>query len=198
MSTEMREEEKANELVDRWIQRYRRGSLRFFILHLLLYRHKNPKHEKPHERSFHGYQLKKVIHKLTNRKWEPTTASIYPILQELSEEKIIKQIETSDEADQESRPIKQYCLTPFGINVAEKLESARKDFAKAFIIKHDGAPPHPPPPFRELSKEEIIETLRDASLDRLEELRHQMTHALQYNQEMLKAVEKELETKKNK
>ena len=192
--------EKADEIVETWIRRYRRGSLRFFILHLLLHKHKNSCSEnssKPCKCAFHGYMLKKAIRKVTNEKWEPTTASIYPIIKELDKEGVIARIPES-EAGQEksSRPMKQYQLTPFGILVAERLENARRDFAKAFIMKGKGKHHPPPPLFKGLTKEELSEALNEADLEALEGFQKHLEHRIRHDQRILKEVEKEIKVKK--
>ncbi|MHA2055305.1 MAG: PadR family transcriptional regulator [Candidatus Hodarchaeales archaeon] len=130
------EPKDAEELVDTWISRYRRGSLRFFILHLLQHHHKNST-EKNFKRPVHGYKIAKEIKDVTKGKWHPTTASVYPILKELAEVGVITKVSASDDITQDShRPVKQYKLTSFGEKVAEKLEAAREEFGKAFIDRN--------------------------------------------------------------
>lgn len=201
MSINEKDKEKADQLVDTWIGRYRRGSLRFFILHLLLYKHQKFHNQKPSEHDkhvFHGYMLKNAIKNVTKGKWQPTTASIYPILKELAKEEVIARIPDSEiTQDESSRPIKQYQLTSFGILVAQGLEQARKEFAKDFIIKGTGKHHPPPPLLRGLSKEELLETFNESSLESLEDFRNHLEKQLQHDQKILQQVEKEIKFKKN-
>ncbi|MFW9853432.1 MAG: PadR family transcriptional regulator [Candidatus Thorarchaeota archaeon] len=130
-------ETRADELLKRWMRGYRRGSLRFFILHLLLHHslHESveklqPSHgSKP--RSYHGYHLAQTIRDITEGKWHPKTASIYPILKELKDEGIIEEVPHSTE--ESGRGSKHYRLTSFGERVGTKLEDARMEFSRPLI-----------------------------------------------------------------
>ena len=194
MSTHIRQEEEAQQLVDTWLHRYRRGSLRFFILHLLLHKHSDCKSER---QSFHGYKLAKAIKEETHGEWSPKTASIYPILKELVKEKVIEQpTDVEILSDDSARSIKQYCLTPFGIVVAKKLEESRKNMAKHFIARHGGAPRPPPPMFR-LPKKELIEILEETEVEHLVDFQHHLLKIRDHNQEILDIIDKLLEKKKD-
>ena len=200
MTTDVQDEERADSLVDTWISRYRRGSLRFFILHLLLYRHRQSLNEnstKPCKHAFHGYMLKHAIKDVTKGKWQPTTASIYPILKELDQEEIITRISETEASQEEStRPIKQYQLTSFGILVAQKLEQARKEFAKAFSMRGMRGHHPPPPMFKQLSKEELAKILNIADLDVLESFQKHIENHIQHDKWILEEIRQEINHKK--
>jgi len=194
----------ADDLVEKWIQGFHRGSLRFFILHLLCHEKQHKNNTKPDESPFrkkiHGYHIAKAIKEITDERWEPKTASIYPILNQFKEEGIIE--ETADQNDKEvKRDIKKYRLTDYGVEVAQKLEQARKDFAKAFSIH----PRHGPPPRPhlqiiksklELSDEEFSDLLKNASINELEMEENQLKETVLMIQDTLKAVEEEIERRR--
>jgi DNA-binding PadR family transcriptional regulator len=193
----------ADELVEKWIQGFHRGSLRFFILHLLRHEreHKDgTKKESPLRKRIHGYHIAKAIKEITDERWEPKTASIYPILNQFEEEGIIEV--TANQNDKEGKRFtKKYRLTDYGLEVAQKLEQARRDFANAFKIH----PRHGPPPNPdlqmiksklELTDEELSELLHKASLKDLEMEESQLKDSILLIQDTLKAVEAEIERRK--
>ncbi len=195
LSMTEQQDEKAQLLVNTWIHRYRRGSLRFFILHLLLHKHskKNTEHQ-----SFHGYKLAKAIHEETKGDWSPKTASIYPILKGLVKDNVIEHSPDSEHFSEDStRPIKQYRLTPYGILVATKLEDMRKDMTRHFISGQGGAPRPPPPMFR-LPKEELFKILKNTDADHLEEFHQHFLKMQTQNQEILKFLDTLLKEKKTR
>ncbi|MHA2304215.1 MAG: PadR family transcriptional regulator [Candidatus Hodarchaeales archaeon] len=185
-------EKKAKKLVDKWIERYRRGSLRFFIVHLLLYKHHHEEADSNEHMSFHGYKLSQKIDEVTKGKWKPTTASIYPILKELNEANVLEKI-PEVEQHQTGRTVIEYQLTPFGLIVAKKLEEARKNFAKAFIT---GKSKHMPPPLfplgREFSPEEAQEIITKSSDDVLKNHRNHMNNRIKHVKDQLILIENEL------
>ncbi len=74
--------------------------------------------------------------------------------------------------------------------VAQKLETARKEFAKAFITKRtNGYPPPPPPFFKHLSEIEIRESLDKSDLKTLKELKSHQKKLLQHNQKLLDMID---------
>ncbi len=189
---------KAKTLVDRWIQGYRRGSLRFFILHLLLHEHHHKDSDETELNSFHGYKISKKIDEVTKGKWRPTTASIYPILKELSKVDVVEKI-PGVEQKETGRTTIEYRLTPFGLQTAKKLEEARKEFAKAFIAGKKGEMPPPLFPFgRHLPPEEAKEILRQASDEALFSHRNQIKERMRHTQKHLKYIENELKNRKKK
>ncbi|MFW9777614.1 MAG: PadR family transcriptional regulator [Candidatus Heimdallarchaeota archaeon] len=171
---------KAEELLKRWMRGYRRGSLRFFILHLLLHhsRHENmEKSQLSHgskPRSYHGYHLAQTIRDITEGKWHPKTASIYPILKELKDEGIIEEVPQSME--ETGRGSKHYRLTSFGKKVGAKLEDARMEFSR--------------PLFEHGSMKSILPLLRLASTHDEEKIDRFLESV---DQETLKKVYKQLE-----
>ncbi|MFX0205026.1 MAG: PadR family transcriptional regulator [Candidatus Hodarchaeota archaeon] len=204
MESSNKKEIAENDLVEKWIQGFHRGSLRFFILHLL--RHERLQKtcteagKSPFRRRIHGYHIAKAIKQITDERWEPKTASIYPILNQFQEEGIIEEIE--DKNDKEGgRFTKKYQLTDYGVEVAQKLEQARHDFAKAFKIH----PRHGPPPRPhlqmikyklELTDEEFSELLENASLEDLKIEERKLNEHILLIQDTLKAVEAEINRKK--
>jgi DNA-binding PadR family transcriptional regulator len=193
LSTPVQQEEDAQLLVDTWIHRYRRGSLRFFILHLLLHKHTDLKAE---SQSFHGYKLAKAIQEETHGEWSPKTASIYPILKELVKEEVIEHTsERETVSDESSRSIKQYCLTPFGMVVAKKLEENRKNMAKHFISRHGDAPRPLPPMFR-LPKKDLLAILKESDVVHLEDFQQHLIKMQKHNQELLNIIDNLLKEKK--
>lgn len=194
----------ADDLVEKWIQGFHRGSLRFFILHLLRHerQHKNStkKEESTFRKRIHGYHIAKAVKEITEDRWEPKTASIYPILKQFKEEGIIEEI--ANQNDKEGKRFtKKYQLTDYGIEVAQKLEQARKDFTRAFRIhSRHGPPPHPHLQMikskLELSNKEISELLKNASLKDLEIEESQLKESILMIQDTLRAVEAEIERKK--
>jgi DNA-binding PadR family transcriptional regulator len=193
LSIHQQQEEKAQQLVDTWFHRYRRGSLRFFILHLLLHKHGENKSER---QLFHGYKLVKAIHDETHGEWTPKTASIYPILKELAKEDVIEQSsESSALSDESARSIKQYCLTPFGIIVAKKLEEKRKEMAKNFISKHGETPRLPPPMFR-LPRKELLKVLEESEMEHLVDFQNHLLKIQKHNNEILDIIDNLLKEKK--
>ncbi|UCG04014.1 MAG: PadR family transcriptional regulator [Candidatus Heimdallarchaeota archaeon] len=196
--------DSTDKLVEKWIQGFHRGSLRFFILHLLRHEREDKNITQTGENLFrkkiHGYHIAKAIKEITEEKWEPTTASIYPILNQFEKERIIEEIAEGNNKEGK-RFTKKYRLTDYGLEVAQKLEQARKDFAKAFRIH----PRHIPPPQShlqmiksklDLSDEEISEILASASLRDLKIEKKQLEESILLIQETLKAVEAEIERKK--
>ena len=195
LTTPVQQEEAAQQLVDTWIHRYRRGSLRFFILHLLLHKHTDCKSDR---QSFHGYKLAKAIQDETHGEWSPKTASIYPILKELVKEDVIEHTRESEPvSDESSRSIKQYCLTPFGTVVARKLEENRKNMARHFISR-PGDTPHPPPPMFRFPKKELLEILKESEVDHLEDFQQHLLKMQKHNQEILNLINDILQEKKTK
>lgn len=129
-------EKKAEKLVDTWTSRYRRGSLRFFVIHILQH-HIAHSAKTPSRSPCYGYKMAKEIEKATDGKWDLPPASIYPILKELVSLGIIEKVTTSEEwIDDNQRPVKQYELTEYGHVVAGKLQTAREEFSKAFFLKN--------------------------------------------------------------
>ena len=127
-----------------------------------------------------------------------TTHRIYrTIIKELDKEGVIARIPESEAGQKKSsRPMKQYQLTPFGILVSERLENARRDFAKAFIMKGKGKHHPPPPLFKGLTKEELSEALNEADLEALKDFQKHLEHRIRHDQRILKEVEKEIKVKK--
>ncbi len=188
LSTDKKLEDRAEQIVHTWFHRYRRGSLRFFILHLLLYQHSDNK-------SFHGYKLAKAIHRETHGDWSPKTASIYPILKELVKDGVIEHIPDSEtSSDDSSRNPKQYCLTPFGIIVARKIEDHRKNMTQRFISR-TGEAPHPPPPMFRLPKAELLEILEQSDVTHLKEFKRHLLTIQNHNQKLLDMIDKLLKEK---
>jgi DNA-binding PadR family transcriptional regulator len=187
---------KAEKLVDKWIERYRRGSLRFFIVHLLLHKHHHEASNNKETTSFHGYKLSQKVDEVTKGKWRPTTASIYPILKELNEAGVLDRI-PGVEQQETGRTVIEYELTPFGLKVAKKLEEARKDFARAFIT---GEGKHIPPPLfpigRHFSPEEAQEVITKASDDALKKHSFHIKKKITHGQNQLKLIEEELDRRK--
>lgn len=201
MESKNKKQKSANDLVEKWIQGFHRGSLRFFILHLLRHerQHKMNKEERcsPFRKKIHGYHIAKAIKEITDDRWEPKTASIYPILNQFKEEGIIEEINEDKEG---GRFTKKYQLTDYGVEVAQKLDQARKDFAKAFRIH----PRHGPPPRPhlqmiksklELTDEEFSELLKNASLEDLKIEKSKLNEHILLIQHTLRAVEAEIERK---
>ena len=194
----------ANKLVEKWIQGFHRGSLRFFILHLLRHERQNKNSTKtdgsPFRKRIHGYHIAKAIKEITDKRWEPKTASIYPILKQFEKEGIIEEI--AEQNDKEGKRFtKKYQLTEYGVEVAQKLEQARKDFVKAFRIH----PRHGPPPRPhlqmiksrlELTDEEVSELLKNATSSDLEREKIQLQESILLIQDTLKAVEEETERRR--
>ncbi len=194
MSSPEKQELRAKNLVHTWFHRYRRGSLRFFILHLLLNKHSNTKSKRE---SFHGYKLAKAIKTETRDEWSPTTASIYPILKELAKEGIIEQTESNDSSSESSkRSSIQYCLTPFGLTVAKHLEEHRKNMARHFISR-TGDSHHPPPPIFHLPKDELLAVLKKSDKAHLEDFQKHLLSLQKHNQSLLEMIEKLLQEKQN-
>lgn len=204
MESKNKKNETADDLVEKWIQGFHRGSLRFFILHLLRHEreHKNgpETEESPLRKRIHGYYIAQRIKEITDDRWEPKTASIYPILNQFKEEGIIEEI--ANQNDKEGKRFtKQYQLTDYGVEVAQKLEQARKDFAKAFRIHPRHGPPLRPhlqmiKSKLELSDEEVSELLKNATLKDLEIEENQLKEGILMIQDTLKAVEGEIERRK--
>lgn len=206
MESEKAKTKSTDDLVEKWIQGFHRGSLRFFILHLLCYERqqknsiKTKKSTFPFRKRIHGYHIAKAIKAITEERWEPKTASIYPILNQFEEEGIIEEI--ADQIDKEGRRFtKKYQLTDYGVEVAQKLEQARRDFTKSFRIH----PRHGPPPRPhlqmiksklELDDEEVSELLKNASLEDLEMEETQLKESIIMIQDTLKAVEAEIASRK--
>ena len=204
LESKNKQRKSANDLVEKWIQGFHRGSLRFFILHLLRHerQHKMNKEEEkcsPFKKKIHGYHIAKAIKEITDDRWEPKTASIYPILNQFKEEGIIEEI--NEKNDKEGgRFTKKYQLTDYGVEVAQKLEQARKDFAKAFKIHPRYGPP-PRPHLQmiksklELTDGEFHELLQNASLEDLKIEETKLNEHILMIQDTLKAIEAEIEQK---
>ncbi|MHA1214096.1 MAG: PadR family transcriptional regulator [Candidatus Hodarchaeales archaeon] len=204
MSIKVDDEKRADELVNKWIQRYRRGSLRFFILHLLLHRsNRDEQYSKDKSgcprkaMSFHGYKIAQVINEATKGKWRPTTSSIYPILKELMEEGVLEKTEISEAHESTRSPI-EYQLTPFGRTVAEKFDKERKEFARSFIRGRPKSDLLHPSPFKGLSRKELIEEFKATKTERLEEHYQRISEIINYYQEILNIVKGELEERNKK
>ncbi len=193
MSSEQKLDESANNLVEKWIERYRRGSLRFFIVHLLLHKHHHKGNDSKEISSFHGYKLSQKIDEVTKGKWRPTTASIYPVLKELNEAGVLDRNPGVEQQDT-GRTVIEYQLTDFGLKVAKKLEEARKEFARAFIA---GESSHIPPPLfplgRTFSPEEAQGILSKASDDALKKHRIHMKKKIKHVEDQLIFIEEELD-----
>ncbi|MFW9906106.1 MAG: PadR family transcriptional regulator [Candidatus Thorarchaeota archaeon] len=195
----------ADELVEKWIQGFHRGSLRFFILHLLRHDREDKnitqKGENLFRKKIHGYHIAKAIKEITEEKWEPTTASIYPILNQFKEEGIIEEIAENDDTEGK-RFTKKYRLTDYGLEVAQKLEQARKDFTKAFRM-HPRHGPSKRPHLQmitsrlELTDEEVSELLTNASFEELREEESQLKESILLIQDTLKAVKAEIRRRKS-
>ena len=193
MSSDQELDEKANHLVEKWIERYRRGSLRFFIVHLLLHKHQHKVNDSTKPSSFHGYKLSQKIDEITKGKWRPTTASIYPILKELNEAEVLDRI-PGVEQQETGRTVIEYQLTPFGLKVGKKLEDARKNFAKAFVSGNGSNIPHLLFPIgRKLSHKEVQAILTEAPEDGLLSHKHYINKRLKHIKDQLKLLENELE-----
>jgi len=187
---------KAEELVDKWIERYRRGSLRFFILHFLLYKHRHKDTNSLGTSSFHGYKLAQKVEEVTQGKWKPTTASIYPILKELYEAEVLEKI-PGVEQQETGRTTIEYKLTPFGLKTAQKLEEARKEFAKAFIEGKKGhLPPLLFPLGSNISPEEAKKIFLKAPDEVLCSHRDQIKEKIEHIHKHLEYIEKELDHRK--
>ena len=192
-------DEQAKLLVTTWMKRYRRGSLRFFILHLLRYHcmldevnHSlDPDIEK--KKSIHGYKIAQQIDEVTKGKWHPKTSSIYPILKELTEKGVLELI--SGEVE-DPRSVKHYKLTPFGMKVAEKLEESRKEFTRSFILGKDKPVGPPPQLFSNLSQEELQEVLSEAETERLEHHLKHLQKSIEHTSKLIRMIEEELTTRK--
>ncbi|MHA2225275.1 MAG: PadR family transcriptional regulator [Candidatus Hodarchaeales archaeon] len=198
MSLDQELDESANNLVEQWIKGYRRGSLRFFILHLLLYkeRYKNNDSRSEHKRTFHGYHIAKVIEKITQGKWHPTTASIYPILKQFSEERIVEEVPDLNDPEGK-RFTKKYRLTKFGIDVAEKMENARKDFGKSFAAaKKESLHISTMKIRHKMADKEILEFLDDIDLELLESEKDNMIETISMLQNTLNMIETEIGKRK--
>ncbi|MFX0122224.1 MAG: PadR family transcriptional regulator [Candidatus Hodarchaeota archaeon] len=204
MESKIEKTKNADDLVEKWIQGFHRGSLRFFILHLLRHEKQHKDNIKPTESPFrkriHGYHIAKAIKEITDKRWEPKTASIYPILNQFEEEGIIEEI--ADKNNKEGKRFtKKYQLTDYGLEVAQKLEKARRDFAKAFKIHSRHSPPLRPhlqliKSKLELTDEEVFELLKNASLNDLKIEEKQLKESILMIQDTLKAVEAEIERRK--
>ncbi|MFX0015001.1 MAG: PadR family transcriptional regulator [Promethearchaeota archaeon] len=205
MESEKEDKEISDQLVEKWIQGFHRGSLRFFILHLLRHEREYKNDIKPEESPFrkkiHGYHIAKAIEEITDERWKPTTASIYPILNQFEEEGIITEIE--DQSNKErKRFTKNYQLTDYGLKVAQKLEQARIEFAKSFRM-HPRRNQPPAPHLQmiksklELSDEELSELLKNASLPDLESEKRQLEDSILMIQDTLRAVEEEIERRRS-
>lgn len=187
---------KAEELVDKWIERYRRGSLRFFILHLLLHKHHHKDTNRKGPSSFHGYKLAQKVEEVTKGKWRPTTASIYPILKELHEAGVLEKI-PEVEPQETGRTTIEYKLTPFGLKTAQKLEEARKEFAKAFIAGKKGhLPPLLFPLGSNISPEEAKKIFLKAPDEVLCSHRDHIKGKMEHIQQHLEYIEKEQDRRK--
>ena len=191
------------ELVKKWMQSYHRGSLRFFILHLLLYKGHHKDNENQCRKSIHGYHIAKEIEKVTDGKWHPTTASIYPLLKQFKKEGIIEEVEPPIEGkgdfkeSQGKRITKDYQLTPLGIKVAEEVENARKEFAKSFARQKKRIPPIPELRLKlKFSNEEILELIKEVNLDDLETEQIHLKRAVNTLNETLGLIEKEIRHRK--
>jgi DNA-binding PadR family transcriptional regulator len=205
VSTEKTESEE-DRLVERWIQGFRRGSLRFFILHLLLHRSYHEESKLPkqlHKRSIHGYNIAKAIDKVTEGRWHPTTASIYPILKQFKEEGIIEEVEPKSEEQEDSkdfhgkRIIRRYRLTSYGVKVAKKVEQARKDFSKSFIPRRKGPPPVSLLKLEsKISDKEFLTLLKELDIDVLETERNHLKKRIPKLQETLEVLEGEIAKRK--
>ncbi|MFX0182665.1 MAG: PadR family transcriptional regulator [Candidatus Hodarchaeota archaeon] len=205
VSTENTESEE-DKLVERWIQGFRRGSLRFFILHLLLHRNYHEESKLPkqlHKRAFHGYNIAKAIDKVTQGRWHPTTASIYPILKQFKDEGIIEEVEPKAEEKEDSkdfhgkRIIRRYRLTPYGVKVAKKVEQARKDFSKSFIPRRKGPPPVSLLKLEsKITDKEFLTLLSELDIDVLETERDHLKKRIPKIQETLEILEGEIATRK--
>ncbi len=202
LETKNEDKNDTNDLVNKWIQGFHRGSLRFFILHLLLhdreFKSSTKTEQPPFRRKIHGYHIAKVIEQITDKTWSPTTASIYPVLKQFEEEGIIEEI--SDQNNKEGKRFtKNYQLTDYGVEVAQKLRQARKDFTKAFRMH--GPPPRPHFHFAksilELSDEEISELLKDTSLEDLEREKKQLKESILLMKDATKAIENEIERRRH-
>ncbi|WP_455140841.1 PadR family transcriptional regulator [Candidatus Hodarchaeum mangrovi] len=195
-------DEQAKLLVTTWMKRYRRGSLRFFILHLLrchsILDEANQSLDPDIERkkSIHGYKIAQEIDEVTKGKWHPKTSSIYPILKELTEKRVLEMI--SGEVE-DPRSVKHYRLTPFGMKVAEKLEESRKEFTRSFILGKEKPIGPPPQLFSNLSQEELQEVLTETEAERLElHLKH-LHKSMEHTSKLIQMVEDEISTRmKNK
>jgi DNA-binding PadR family transcriptional regulator len=196
LSTDIEFEKRANELVDKWIQGFRRGSLRFFILHLLLHKNHHKSITSADKDSFHGYHIAKVIDKVTEGRWHPTTASIYPILKHFEEEGVIEIV--PDHIDYEGKRFtKNYRLTPHGVKIAEKVEQARKDFRKPFILAKEKSAHIPALKLKgKLSDKEILELLKEVNLSVLEKERKNLAESIQSLQQTLEILDKEIINRK--
>ncbi len=201
METENEAKKATDDLVNKWIQGFHRGSLRFFILHLLLHERELKNDTKtdtrPFRRKLHGYHIAKVIEQITDKRWSPTTASIYPALKQFEEEGIIEEI--SDQNNKEGKRFtKNYQLTDYGVEVAQKLGQARKDFAKAFRMHRP--PPRPHLHFAksilELPDEEISELLRETSLEDLESEKGPLKESILLMKDAIKTIEDEIERRR--
>ncbi|MFX0211629.1 MAG: PadR family transcriptional regulator [Candidatus Hodarchaeota archaeon] len=204
MESKNEKKNTADDLVEKWIQGFHRGSLRFFILHLLRHERQQKngtvREESPLRKRIHGYHIAKAIKELTDERWEPKTASIYPILNQFKEEGIIEEIEENNDKEGK-RDIKKYQLTDYGVEVAQKLEQARRDFAKAFRIHpRHGTPPRPHLQIikskLELNDEEFTDILQNANLNDLEREKNQLNETILMIQDTLKAVEQEIERRR--
>lgn len=199
LSIDTEQETAESKLVKKWERSFRRGSLRFFILHLLLYQ-KRSKHDSLNH--FHGYHLAQSIEEMTQEKWKekwkPTTASIYPILKELSEEKVIEKLPDTD-SPEKGRGIKKYRLTPFGIRVAEMVEESRKEFGKAFIVARAKALHLPfSRLLNESSEAELSEIFDKIDLNVLESHRDHLKEKIKDMNDTFTLINRHIEKRMNK
>lgn len=157
-----------DDIVKKWIERYHRGTLRFFILHLLL--HEHHRDDEFGKEIFNGYQLIQKISQMTNNHWKPSTASIYPMLNNLLQDRIIEKIDEPKESTNK-RPVTHYRLTDYGKEVAQRIEEARKDLGRPFMRKSHHLPPFP---FVNMKKEQMEKKLRKKDPKTLEAFKEEL------------------------
>ena len=201
METESESKKDTDDLVNKWIQGFHRGSLRFFILHLLLHekevKNNSKSDQRPFRRKIHGYHIAKLIEQITEERWSPTTASIYPILKQFEEEGIIEEI--SDQENKEGKRLtKNYQLTDYGVKVAQKLGKARRDFTKSFRMHRPPPPPHLhfAKSILGLSDDKFSEILKETSLEDLESEKGKLEEGILSMKDAIKAIKAEIDRRK--
>jgi DNA-binding PadR family transcriptional regulator len=195
MLSEEEKECQVNQLVKKWESGFRRGSLRFFILHLLLHQERLQTEK---VKSFHGYHLAQIIDEITRGKWKPKTASIYPILNELCEKKVIEPIKEQN-AEEGGRSVKKYQLTGFGKQIAEKVEESRKEFSSSFAYFKAKTFQLPFSKLRhELSDEEMEKILDNTDLESLKNHQTRLASKIGDLQDTLDFVDIYINKRENK
>ncbi len=200
LSIENDKERNPDDLVKKWIRGYRRGSLRFFILHLLQHRHKNEEAINTDEHdnvTLYGYHIAQIIDEITEGKWRPKTASIYPILRELTENGVLEKVTESSNLESKGKRISiKYRLTSFGKEVASKLELARMEFTRPFIEQQSKFSTKPLVLLiRYHGKQKLREYLENANITVLDTYQKSMIEDITSLKEILNLIDEEKKKK---